>query len=75
MRMELNKSMEKIPSKTAIDYINEIDSYEIKGMHMKHERNERLLKKIRPKIVLTILNQEKKFDRELFNGIRNRSKK
>ena len=42
---------------------------------MKHERNERLLKKIRPKVVLNILYQEKRFDRELFNRIKNKSKK
>ena len=41
-----------------------------KGMQMKHERNERLLKKIRPKVVLNILYQEKRFDRELFNRIK-----
>ena len=75
MRKELNKPMETIPNETAIKYINEIDAFEIKGMQMKHERNERLLKKIRPKIVLNIINQEKKFDRELFNRIRRNSKK
>ena len=75
MRKELNKLMETIPNETAINYINEIDAFEIKGMQMKHERNERLLKKIRPKIVLNIINQEKKFDRELFNRIRRNSKK
>ena len=42
---------------------------------MKHERNEKLLKKIRPKVVLNILYQEKRFDRELFNRIKNKSKK
>ena len=75
MRKELNKPMETIPNETAIKYINEIDAFEIKGMQMKHERNERLLKKIRPKIVINIINQEKLFDRELFNRIRNKPKK
>ena len=75
MRKELNKLMETIPNETAINYINEIDAFEIKGMQMKHKRNERLLKKIRPKIVLNIINQEKKFDRELFSRIRRNSKK
>ncbi len=39
-------------------------------MEMKHQRNEKLLKKIRPKEVLNILYQEKRFDRELFNRIK-----
>ena len=75
MRKEFKKSIETIPNESAINYINEIDAFEIKGMQMKQERNERLLKKIRPKIVLNIINQEKKFDRELFNRIRRNSKK
>ena len=75
MRKEFKKSIETIPNETAINYINEIDAFEIKGMQMKHERNERLLKKIRPKIVINIINQEKLFDRELFNRIRNKPKK
>jgi hypothetical protein len=44
------------------------------GMEMKHKRNRRLLKKIRPKIVLSILYQEKNFNRELFKKRRNDSK-
>tara|TARA_Y100000768_G_scaffold368343_1_gene332217 strand:- start:589 stop:969 length:381 start_codon:yes stop_codon:yes gene_type:complete len=75
MRKEFKKSIETIPNESAINYINEIDAFEIKGMQMKHERNERLLKKIRPKIVLNIINQEKQFDRELFNRIRIKPKK
>jgi len=51
------------------------EEYEKKGMQMKHERNEKLLKKIRPKVVLNILYQEKRFDRELFNRIKNKTKK
>ena len=42
---------------------------------MKHERNEKLLKKIRPKVVLNILYQEKRFDRELFNRIKTNKKR
>ena len=75
MRKELNESIELIPTEKAANYINEFDEYEKKGMQMKHERNERLLKKIRPKVVLKILYQEKRFDRELFNRIKNKSKK
>ena len=54
--------------------IYDFDSYELKGMEMKHKRNRRLLKKIRPEIVLSILYQEKNFNRELFKKRRNDSK-
>ena len=43
-------------------------------MTMKNERNQKLLKSIRPKEVLHILHQEKEFDQEMFRRIRNRSK-
>ena len=75
MRKDLKDSIKIIPTEKAAKYINEFDEYEKKGMQMKHERNERLLKKIRPKVVLNILYQEKRFDRELFNRIKNKSKK
>ena len=75
MRKDLKESIEIIPTEKAANYINEFDEYEKKGMQMKHERNEKLLKKIRPKVVLNILYQEKRFDRELFNRIKNKSKK
>ena len=70
MRKTLRKSLDTINTKSAADYINELDAFEIKGMEMKHQRNEKLLKKIRPKEVLNILYQEKRFDRELFNRIK-----
>ncbi|MDA7694154.1 hypothetical protein N9I15_02530 [Flavobacteriaceae bacterium] len=70
MRKTLRKSLDTINTKSAADYINEFDAFEIKGMEMKHQRNEKLLKKIRPKEVLNILYQEKRFDRELFNRIK-----
>ena len=73
MRKDLRKSMDTLNTETAADYINEFDAFEIKGMEMKHQRNEKLLKKIRPKEVLNILYQEKRFDRELFNRIKNKS--
>lgn len=75
MRKNLKDSIEIIPTEKAANYIYEFDEYEKKGMQMKHERNEKLLKKIRPKVVLNILYQEKRFDRELFNRIKNKSKK
>lgn len=75
MRKELKNSIETIPTEKAASYINVFDEYEKKGMQMKHKRNERLLKKIRPKVVLNILYQEKRFDRELFKRIKDKTKK
>ena len=66
--------IDKISSSEAMDLIYDFDSYELKGMEMKHKRNRRLLKKIRPEIVLSILYQEKNFNRELFKKRRNDSK-
>ena len=65
---------DKISSSEAMNLIYDFDSYELKGMEMKHNRNRRLLKKIRPEIVLSILYQEKNFNRELFKKRRNDSK-
>jgi hypothetical protein len=75
MQKALRKSMDTLNTASASAYISELDAFEIKGLEMKHERNERLLKKIRPKKVLNILYQEKRFDRELLNRIKNKSKK
>ena len=66
--------IDKISSSEAMDLIYDFDSYELKGMEMKHNRNRRLLKKIRPEIVLSIIYQEKNFNRELFKKRRNDSK-
>ena len=65
---------DKISSSEAMNLIYDFDSYELKGMEMKHNRNRRLLKKIRPEIVLSIIYQEKNFNRELFKKRRNDSK-
>ena len=43
-------------------------------MTIKHKRNQKLLKSIRAKVVLRILQQEKEFDEMMFKRIRNRSK-
>ena len=74
MRKEFKNSLDTISSSLATEFISEIDDLESKGMKMKHHRNERFLMKIRPKIVLSILYQEKQFDRELFNKIRRKPK-
>ena len=75
MRKALRKSMDTLDTASASAYISKLDAFEIKGLEMKHERNERLLKKISPKKVLNILYQEKRFDQELLNRIKNKSKK
>lgn len=75
IRKTLKNSLDTISTSEAACYINKLDDYEIEGMRLKHQRNEKLLKKIHPKVVLKILYQEKRFDRELFNHIRNHSKK
>lgn len=75
IRKTLKNSLDTISTSEAACYINKLDDYEIEGMRLKHQRNEKLLKKIHPKVVLKILYQEKRFDRELFNRIRNHSKK
>lgn len=75
IRKTLKNSLDTISTSEAACYINKLDDYEIEGMRLKHQRNDKLLKKIHPKVVLKILYQEKRFDRELFNHIRNHSKK
>jgi len=75
IRKNLRQSFDTITTSSAAIYIKDFDSFEIKGLQMKHQRNEMLLKKIRPKEVLHILYQEKRFDREMLNRIKNKSKK
>ena len=75
MRKEYKNSLDTISPSLAAQYINKSDNYEMKGMELKRNRNERLLKKIRPEIVLSILYQEKRFDHEIFSKIRSKSKK
>jgi hypothetical protein len=65
---------DKISSSEAMNLIYDFDSNELRGMELKHKRNRRLLKKIRPEIVLSILYQEKNFNRELFKKRGNDSK-
>jgi hypothetical protein len=75
IRKGIRQSLDTISTFSAASYINDFDSYEIKGLQMKHQRNEKLLKIIRPKQVLLILYQEKRFDKELLNRIKNKPKK
>ena len=75
IRKEYKNSLDTISGSLAAQYINKSDNYEMKGMKLKRNRNERLLKKIRPEIVLNILYQEKRFDTELFSKLRGKNKK
>ena len=74
IRKDLSKAFDTISSKSASKYIEDYYKFEQLGITMKNERNQKLLKSIRPKEVLHILHQEKEFDQEMFRRIRNRSK-
>ncbi|MGA0317030.1 MAG: hypothetical protein ACO3LB_04985 [Flavobacteriaceae bacterium] len=75
VRQEVSNAFDTISSESASKYINEYFQFEQLGMTIKHERNQKLLKLIRPKEVLRILHQEKEFDQVMLNRMRNRHKK
>jgi len=72
---EVSNAFDTISSESASKYINDYFQFEQLGMTIKHERNQKLLKLIRPKEVLRILHQEKEFDQVMLNRMRNRPKK
>ena len=74
LRKELNEAYDTITSESASKYINVYYQFEKLGNNIKHKRNQKLLKSIRPKVVLSILQQEKEFDEVMFKRIRNSSK-
>jgi hypothetical protein len=74
LRKELKEAYDTITSESASKYINVYYQFEKLGNNIKHKRNQKLLKSIRAKIVLRILQQEKEFDEMMFKRIRNRSK-
>jgi hypothetical protein len=74
LRKELKEAYDTITSESASKYINVYYQFEKLGNNIKHKRNQKLLKSIRPKVVLSILQQEKEFDEVMFKRIRNRSK-
>ena len=74
LRKNLAQSYDTISSESASKYINDYYQFEQLGMSIKNKRNQALLKSIRPKVVLMILQQEKEFDEVMFKRIRNRSK-
>lgn len=74
LRKELTEAFDTISSESASKYINDYYQFEQLGMSIKNKRNQALLKSIRPKVVLRILQQEKEFDEVMFKRIRNRSK-
>ena len=67
------KTLDSISASNAACFVKDLDTYEKKGMQMKHQRNEKMLDQIRPKVVLNILYQEKRFDKELISRIRKNS--
>tara|TARA_B100001093_G_scaffold96084_1_gene88132 strand:- start:34 stop:543 length:510 start_codon:yes stop_codon:yes gene_type:complete len=75
MRKEYKNSLDTISASLAAQYINKTDNYEMKGIKLKRNRNERLLKKIRPEIVLNILYHEKRFNTKMFSKLRGNTKK
>ena len=52
LRKDLRKSLDSISSSNAACLVKDLDAYEKKGMQMKHQRNEKMLAQIRPKVVL-----------------------
>ena len=74
LRKELEEAYDTITSESASKYINVYYQFEKLGNNIKHKRNQKLLKSIRPKVVLSILQQEKEFDEVMFKRIRNSSK-
>jgi hypothetical protein len=74
LRKELKEAYDTITSESASKYINVYYQFEKLGNNIKHKRNQKLLKSIRPKVVLSILQQEKEFDEVMFKRIRNSSK-
>jgi len=74
MKIDIKKSLDTISSESASSFINKYYEVEMSGMTLKYSRNQKLLEKIRPKEVLNILYQEKRFDHEMFNRIRKHSK-
>lgn len=74
LRKNLTQAYDTISSESVSKYINDYYQFEQLGMSIKNKRNQALLKSIRPKVVLRILQQEKEFDEVMFKRIRNRSK-
>lgn len=75
LRKGITQAFDTINSNSASNYISRFHEFEMLGMNIKYERNQKMLSLIKPKTVLNILYQERRFDREMFNRIRNRQKK
>lgn len=73
IRNSIRAEIDTISVKSASDYISRFSEYEKLGLELKQSRNEQLLEKIRPTKVLYILYQEKRFDREMIERIRNKN--
>jgi hypothetical protein len=75
LKKEFNHPHDTLSSENAFKYINDYDYLEQLGINIKHERNQKLLETIRPKIVLKILINEMEFDQLMLRRIRNSNKK
>jgi hypothetical protein len=75
LRKGITQAFDTINSNSASNYISRFHEFEMLGMNIKYERNQKMLSSIKPKTVLNILYQERRFDSEMFNRIRNRQKK
>ena len=75
LRKGITQAFDTINSNSASNYIIQFHEFEMLGMNIKFERNQKMLSTIKPKTVLNILYQERRFDREMFNRIRNRQNK
>ena len=75
MKISIKNSLDSFSAESASKFINKFHAVEKLGVTLIHNRNQKLLEKIRPKEVLNILYQEKRFDHKMFNKIRKHSKK
>ncbi len=78
IKKQIQNSLDTINTASASSYINEYYKLEKLGITLRNDRNQKLLEKIRTKQVLSILHQEKLFDKEMFKRIqelKNKKKK
>ncbi len=75
IKKQIQNSLDTISSVSGSSYINEYYKLEKLGITLRNDRNQKLLEKIRTKQVLSILHQEKLFDKEMFKRIQERKNK
>ena len=75
IKKQIQNSLDTINTASASSYINEYYKLEKLGITLRNDLNQKLLEKIRTKQVLSILHQEKLFDKEMFKRIQERKNK